>query len=127
MGNVMYAYITHPDTAPDINKPPIFEPLAGFQNGRQERTVKATREDLDRASIALDRRDYCVDFYLKFLQCRAQSFPRVTSGCHHEKHDYDQCEYEDFILRMKEYEREKRMKERSKRVSAKQAREELGD
>lgn len=57
--------------------------------------IVATREELDRANIPLDRRDYCVDFYLKFLRCRKEHFPRVNSGCHHEKHDYDNCEYEE--------------------------------
>ncbi|XP_076440356.1 NADH dehydrogenase [ubiquinone] 1 beta subcomplex subunit 7-like [Babylonia areolata] len=125
MGNVMYAYITHSDTAPDINKPPTFDPMLGFSNGRKERAIEATREELDRANVPLDRRDYCVDFYLKFLRCRAENFPRVASGCHHEKHEYDQCEYEDFVMRMKEYEREKRMKERAKRIM--EASEELED
>lgn len=127
MGNVMYAYITHPDTAPNYNKPPTFDPLVGFENGRKERAIQATREELDRANIPLDRRDYCVDYFLKFLRCREQKYPRVNSGCHHEKHEYDQCEYEDYVLRMKEYEREKRMKERAKRIAAKQATEELSD
>jgi len=123
----MYAYVSHPDTAPKWSEPPTFDPLAGFPDGRKERTVKATREDMDRANLPLERRDYCVDSYLTFLRCREQTFPRVVSGCHHEKHEYDQCQYEDFVMRMKEYEREKRMKERAKRIAARAAREELSD
>lgn len=38
MGNMMYAYVTHPDTAPDIKNPPTFNPLLGFPNGRKERS-----------------------------------------------------------------------------------------
>ncbi|PVD23549.1 hypothetical protein C0Q70_16821 [Pomacea canaliculata] len=116
MGNMMYAYVTHPDTAPDIKNPPTFNPLLGFPNGRKERTIEATREELDRAAVPLDKRDYCVDFYLKYLRCREQAFPFVKSSCHHEWHEYDVCQYEDFVLRMKEYEREKRLKERAKRI-----------
>jgi hypothetical protein len=38
MGNVWYAYVSHPDTAPDIKNPPTFDPLFGFENGRRERS-----------------------------------------------------------------------------------------
>ncbi|KAK7487512.1 hypothetical protein BaRGS_00021214 [Batillaria attramentaria] len=127
MGNVMYAYITHPDTAPDFTKPPTFDPHVGFPNGRKERTIQATREELDAAGVPLDRRDYCVDYFLKLLRCRDQNFPRTVSSCHHEKHDYEVCQYEDYVLRMKEYEREKRLKEREKRIQEMQENEELGD
>ncbi|XP_046555114.1 NADH dehydrogenase [ubiquinone] 1 beta subcomplex subunit 7-like [Haliotis rubra] len=127
MGNMMYAYVSHPDTAPNINKPPSFDPLLGFENGRKERTVKATREELDQARIPLEKRDYCVDDFMAFMKCRDSNFPFVLSKCSHERHVYEECEYQDFVLRMKEYEREKRLLERQKRIQQKDAAEELGD
>lgn len=127
MGNVVYAYITHPDTAPDFTKPPTFDSTVGFKYDRVERNVIATRAVLDRAGVPLERRDYCVDFFLKLLRCRDQHFPRTVSSCHEQKHDYEQCEYEDYVLRMKEYEREKRLKERAKRIAEKQSKEMLGE
>lgn len=38
MGNMWYAYVSHPDTAPDIKNPPTFDPLIGFPEGRVERS-----------------------------------------------------------------------------------------
>ena len=124
MGNMIYAYITNPDTAPNFKEPPTFDPMLGFPSGRKERTVKATQKELELIGIPLHKRDYCVDHYLKFLQCRQKNFLHMKN-CAHEWHEYDVCEYEDYVLRMKEYEREKRLKERTKKVESITNREEL--
>ncbi|XP_064607126.1 NADH dehydrogenase [ubiquinone] 1 beta subcomplex subunit 7-like [Liolophura sinensis] len=115
MGNTIYAHITHRDTAPNNFEPPTFDPLYGFPNGRKERVMVATQEELEAASVPLERRDYCAHHYLEFMRCRQKKFPWIA-GCKHEQHDYDNCQYNDYILRMKEYEREKRLKERAKRL-----------
>ncbi|CAG5121203.1 unnamed protein product [Candidula unifasciata] len=120
MGNMWYTYISHPDTAPNVRNPPTFDPLYGFPNGRKERTIKATREELDRANIPLARRDYCVDNWLEFLKCRQDYFPRVKNYCSHQLHQWEECQREDSILRIKEWEREKRLKERAKRKACRE-------
>uniref|UniRef100_A0A2C9KSY4 NADH dehydrogenase [ubiquinone] 1 beta subcomplex subunit 7 n=1 Tax=Biomphalaria glabrata TaxID=6526 RepID=A0A2C9KSY4_BIOGL len=127
MGNMWYAYVSHPDTAPDFNKPPTFDPLLGFPNGRKERCIKATREELDKANIPLSKRDYCVDYFLELIKCRQQHFPNTHAQCSHQFHAWEQCEKEDEVLRLKEYEREKRLKERSKRIACKESLETLAE
>ncbi|KAH9504136.1 hypothetical protein Btru_065088 [Bulinus truncatus] len=92
MGNMWYAYVSHPDTTPDYNKPPTFDPLIGFPNGRKERCVKATREELDKANIPLDKRDYCVDYFLALVKCRHDHYPRTQKHCSHELHAWETCE-----------------------------------
>lgn len=37
MGQMWTAYVTNPDTAPDLHKLPTFDPEYGFPDGRPER------------------------------------------------------------------------------------------
>ncbi|WAR23108.1 NDUB7-like protein [Mya arenaria] len=79
-------------------KGPTFDPMLGFPNGRKERVAPLTHEVMVDANIPLKYRDYCSDKYLDWLQCmREESFGRNT------------------VIRWKEYEREKRLRERRKR------------
>merc|ERR1711964_748224 len=103
-GHVVHAYL-HPDQAPDWTQPPTFNPNMGFENGRKPRVMVATQEELNQHNIPLDKRDYCAHHYINWMSCRKQVYP-FTGRCHHEKHVYDQCEFDDWVLRMKEYERE---------------------
>ncbi|KAJ8040932.1 NADH dehydrogenase [ubiquinone] 1 beta subcomplex subunit 7 [Holothuria leucospilota] len=115
MGHMWSAYVTHSDTAPDMNNIPTFDPLYGFPDGRKEREMIATQEEMNAAMLPLDRRDYCAHLYIKYLACKQENPLGVHIKCKHEKHEYDLCEYEDYVLRMKEYERERRLLERAKR------------
>jgi len=114
MGNVYATYIKSPDTMPDFRGEATFDPLYGFPRGRQERQMIATEAEMEDASLQAVDRDYCAHHLIDFLKCRKQKFPWVVS-CKHERHVYEQCQYEDYVLRMKEYEREKRLLERRKR------------
>ncbi|XP_077981537.1 NADH dehydrogenase [ubiquinone] 1 beta subcomplex subunit 7-like [Glandiceps talaboti] len=124
MGHMWSAYVSHPDTAPDLHKIPTFDPLYGFENGRKEREMKATQEEMDRAKIPLNQRDYCAHLLIDLMKCKRDNYPWFNE-CSHQKHVYDQCEYEDYVMRMKEYEREKRLLERVKRKKLKEEREAL--
>ncbi|CAL1546845.1 unnamed protein product [Lymnaea stagnalis] len=127
LGPMWYTYVSHPDTAPDYKNPPTFDPMLGFPNGRKEKTIKATREELDKANIPLDKRDYCVDYFLAFVKCRQEHFPRVSKYCSQQRHAWEHCENKDEIMRVKEWERERRLKERSKRIACKENREEMAE
>jgi NADH dehydrogenase (ubiquinone) 1 beta subcomplex subunit 7 len=113
MGNMYTAYISSPDTAPDIKAGPTFDPLYGFENGRKERHMKVTEEEMEAAGIEPEHRDYCAHFLIEFRKCRQEHFPWVVA-CKPQLHNWDNCQYEDFVLRMKEYERERRLLERAK-------------
>merc|ERR1712071_652017 len=64
----------------------------------------ATQEEMESAKIPIEFRDYCAGALLKYLGCRADEFPMVYK-CHHQKHNYMHCQFEDYVIRMKEFER----------------------
>ncbi|XP_068205823.1 NADH dehydrogenase [ubiquinone] 1 beta subcomplex subunit 7 isoform X1 [Palaemon carinicauda] len=124
MGTVFSHYISDPATIPDYTKEPTFDPLYGFGEGRKERVMIATKEEMDSAKIPLENRDYCAHILIKHMACRDKVWP-LTYKCAHEKHEYLNCQYDDYVLRMKEHERERRLLERAKRKAAKAALEQL--
>uniref|UniRef100_A0A1B0A087 NADH dehydrogenase [ubiquinone] 1 beta subcomplex subunit 7 n=1 Tax=Glossina pallidipes TaxID=7398 RepID=A0A1B0A087_GLOPL len=115
MGNA-YHRAVHPDTFPGPNFEPTFDPLLGAP-GRKVRVSNVTKEEMVSAKLPLEDRDYCADVLLKYRACRTRVFPFLYK-CHHERHEYMTCEYEDYVLRMKEFERERRLLERQKRINA---------
>lgn len=101
----------------------------------------ATKEQMVSAKLPLQDRDYCAHKLLEFRGCRADVFPFVYK-CSHERHAYLTCEYEEYVvlifiininrlltffiltifsyvLRMKEFERERRLRERQARLDKK--------
>lgn len=46
------------------------------------------------AKVPPEKRDYCVDLYMKFLICKRKNFPWVYK-CKHEVHDYHDCQYDE--------------------------------
>lgn len=122
MGNG-WALYSDPEGTPHPMKEPSFDPLYGFANGRKERVMIATVEEMESAKLPLADRDFCAHLLLKYRACRADKAPWLWR-CGHEKHEYLQCEYEDYILRMKEYERERRLLQRKKRIEARAQHEE---
>ncbi|XP_013784584.1 NADH dehydrogenase [ubiquinone] 1 beta subcomplex subunit 7-like [Limulus polyphemus] len=124
MGQVFSANFMAEKTKPDHKNNPTFDPLYGFPNGRKERVMIATEEQMESAKLPLENRDYCAHLLLKHFACRADQFPFVYK-CAHEKHQYLDCQHEDYILRMKEYEREKRLLAREAKKRSKQQVEEL--
>ncbi|XP_023224661.1 NADH dehydrogenase [ubiquinone] 1 beta subcomplex subunit 7-like [Centruroides sculpturatus] len=111
---------------PNVREEPTFDSLMGFPNGRKERVMIATEEELKSAKIPLEDRDYCAHLLLKYRACRRDQFPFLYR-CGHEKHEYEYCEHEDFILRMKEYEREKRLLARAAKKRAKEEKEMMNE
>ncbi|XP_076353574.1 NADH dehydrogenase (ubiquinone) B18 subunit [Tachypleus tridentatus] len=124
MGQVFSANFMAEKPKPDYKNEPTFDPLYGFPNGRKERVMIATQEEMESAKLPLEDRDYCAHLLLKHLACRVDQFPFVFR-CAHEKHQYLDCQHEDYVLRMKEYEREKRLLAREANKRAKQQLEEM--
>lgn len=87
----------------------------GFVYKRKRREYKACELHLYSARIPPKYRDYCVDELLEYQTCRYEKWPFVFN-CHHEKHAYLNCEQKDYVLRMKEFERERRLRERELRL-----------
>lgn len=54
----------------------------------------ATPEQMESAKLEVADRDYCAHLLISYNACRKEVWPWVYQ-CHHEKHEYQQCEYEE--------------------------------
>lgn len=98
---------------------PTFKHDVGFNYKRKLREYDVCELHLYSARIPPKYRDYCVDRLLEYQSCRYVNFPFVFK-CHHEKHSYLNCEQQDYVLRMREFERERRLREREIRVKSRE-------
>lgn len=104
-----FNFYFHPEVTPGPDEEPTFDPMLGFPNGRKQREMKISEDELKAAKIPLKNRDYCAHLLMAFRVCRKDNFPFVVN-CEHEKHAYLNCKYDDYIIRAKEYERERRLR-----------------
>uniref|UniRef100_A0A3P8R3P3 NADH dehydrogenase [ubiquinone] 1 beta subcomplex subunit 7 n=1 Tax=Astatotilapia calliptera TaxID=8154 RepID=A0A3P8R3P3_ASTCA len=88
---------------------------SALQKGRRE--MIATQEQMNLAQLPVEQRDYCAHYLLKLMKCKRDNWPNFLA-CKHERHDWDYCEHQDYVMRMKEYERERRLQLRKKRIEA---------
>merc|ERR550539_1074903 len=103
---------------------PTFDPMFGFENGRKERVMVATKEEMDAANLAYSERGFCAHYKIELKSCYEREKP-LDYRCSHEKHAYLNCQYEDYIIRAKEFERERRLRMRQQRIAKAMADEEL--
>ncbi|XP_002740163.1 NADH dehydrogenase [ubiquinone] 1 beta subcomplex subunit 7-like [Saccoglossus kowalevskii] len=94
MGHMWSAYVTQPSISPDLNNIPTFDPMYGFPNGRKERVMVATQEEMDKAKLSLHQRDYCAHLLMDLMKCDRDNFP-WRNECKHQRHEYEHCEYEE--------------------------------
>ncbi|XP_034191117.1 NADH dehydrogenase (ubiquinone) B18 subunit [Osmia lignaria lignaria] len=113
MGNTIYTW-AHPGPYPDTDGTPTFDPLLGFPHGRKKRVMKVTEQELMAAKVPMRLRDYCAHHYLEYMECMGVHFPFFLN-CEKYYHKHMHCEYEDYVLRLKEYERERRLLVRHKK------------
>ncbi|KAI1884325.1 hypothetical protein AGOR_G00225260 [Albula goreensis] len=117
--HLVKSYVTNTDTEPDPKKPPTFDPMLGFDE-RKEREMVATQDQMELARLPVVQRDYCAHHLLKLMKCKRDNWPNFLA-CKHERHDWDYCQHHDYIMRMKEFERERRLLMRKKRIEEAQA------
>lgn len=114
--HLVRSYITESDVTPDPRKPSEYDPNLGFGE-RKERVMLASQEQMNQAMLPVEQRDYCAHHLIKLMKCKRDNFPNFLA-CKHERHDWDYCEHLDYVMRMKEYERERRLNLRKKRIEA---------
>jgi len=103
----------------DATKESQFDPSFGFEGKeRVPRVMVATEAEMVSAKVPHMFRDYCAHLYIAYQGCKKQKAP-FFYRCHHEKHEYETCEMEDYVIRMKEFEREERLLKRKQRIEAK--------
>ncbi|XP_040846904.1 NADH dehydrogenase [ubiquinone] 1 beta subcomplex subunit 7 [Ochotona curzoniae] len=112
-------YAGDPCAEPDPLRMPTFPPDYGFPE-RKEREMVATQQQMSDAQLTLEQRDYCAHYLIRLLKCKRDSFPNFLA-CKHEQHDWDYCEHLDYVKRMKEFERERRLLQRKKRREQREA------
>ncbi|KAK0425458.1 hypothetical protein QR680_009212 [Steinernema hermaphroditum] len=112
--------VLEPETAPRIDRPPTFDPLYGFPNGRKPREMKVSMKDMDEWNLKPGQRDYCAHLLIPLMRCQKKYAPFAGHMCDADRHNWDRCEYDDYIMRIKEYERERRLLQRMKRKADKQ-------
>ncbi|XP_017375764.1 NADH dehydrogenase [ubiquinone] 1 beta subcomplex subunit 7 [Cebus imitator] len=114
-------YLGDASTEPDPLNLPTFPPDYGFPE-RKEREMVATQQQMMDAQLRLQLRDYCAHYLIRLLKCKRDNFPNILA-CKHERHDWEYCEHQDYVMRMKEYERERRLLLRKQRREKKAAAE----
>uniref|UniRef100_A0A914I9Y8 NADH dehydrogenase [ubiquinone] 1 beta subcomplex subunit 7 n=1 Tax=Globodera rostochiensis TaxID=31243 RepID=A0A914I9Y8_GLORO len=102
----------HPESAPRIDRPPTFDPLYGFPKGRKPREMQISWEELEALKFPIGARDYCAHKAVAWRKCCWDKAPFATHYCHGARHAYALCQYDDYLQRMKEFEREKRLLQR---------------
>merc|ERR1719193_2398542 len=51
-----------------------------------------------KAMIPLKYRDYCAHHFITYQKCRRSAGPFDVTKCDPEKHEWEHCQYEDFIM-----------------------------
>jgi len=104
-------------TTPLQDSAPTFDPLLGFPNGRVARVLNATQEEMEAVQLSPGHKNYCADLAIKAKVCHYESWP-FGFKCNHIRHEVEHCMRDDYTLRMKEYERERRLRQRAQRIAA---------
>ncbi|KAM8793857.1 NADH dehydrogenase [ubiquinone] 1 beta subcomplex subunit 7 [Eudromia elegans] len=104
---------------PDPLRMPSFPPREGLPE-RRPRAMVASAAQLAAARLPLEQRDFCAHRLLRLLRCHRDGFPG-TPRCHRERHAWDACQHHDYVMRMKEFERERRLLQRRRRLRERQA------
>merc|ERR1712080_257522 len=113
-----------PGINPGPQATPTFDPMFGFEGGRKERVMVATEEEMTAANLRPWEKDFCAHKLIEYKTCRNRE-GAMLYRCHHEKHDWLHCQYEDYIIRAKEFERERRLRMRQQRIGKSMNDEEL--
>ncbi|XP_065521043.1 NADH dehydrogenase [ubiquinone] 1 beta subcomplex subunit 7 isoform X1 [Lathamus discolor] len=77
-------------------------------------SMVASPEVLAAARLPLEQRDFCAHHLVKLLRCKRDAFPEPWR-CRDLQHHWEACQHRDYVMRMKEFERERRLLQRQKR------------
>ncbi|EGG22361.1 hypothetical protein DFA_04479 [Cavenderia fasciculata] len=65
------------------------------------RVMIATSEELEANAIPLNFRDYCAHLLIPLNNCRVKE-SYAPWKCSDERHAYEKCQYDEYLLRMKQ-------------------------
>ncbi|KAM6289216.1 NADH dehydrogenase [ubiquinone] 1 beta subcomplex subunit 7 [Aegotheles albertisi] len=112
-------YLGDAEAEPDPLTMPTFPAQLGLP-GRAPRAMVASAEQLAQGRVPLEQRDFCAHHLLRLLRCHRDAFP-LPWHCQPLRHAWDTCQHHDYVMRMKEFERERRLLQRQKRLRQRQA------
>jgi len=108
MSDLYRAATDPPGVSPGPNAKISYDPLEGFPEGRKERVMVATKEQMDAWNIPMMKRDHCAHHFIDFKKCVNEKWP-LANRCFRELHIWEHCKHDDDVIRMKEYERQRRL------------------
>ena len=79
---------------PNDLEPPKFDPMLGFDEGRQERVSRLTEEQMANAKIPPRFRDYCAGEFAEYKKCKYYEFP-FLGRCKPYLHVWEECQYQE--------------------------------
>lgn len=104
------------DDEPDTFTPIKYHPQFGFDGKREKRQIPLSMEEMDSASMESEARNHCASIQLEYRSCIRSNRPWWfrCKGLDHELHD---CFVQELVHDMKEFEREKRLNRRERRIN----------
>lgn len=66
-----------------------------------KREMKVTEEELAEAKVPVNLRDYCAHLFIPLVKCRKDNY-YLPWKCTKEKHEWDECEFQDYIDRVRQ-------------------------
>ncbi|KAM6389900.1 NADH dehydrogenase [ubiquinone] 1 beta subcomplex subunit 7 [Rhynochetos jubatus] len=112
-------YLGDAETEPDPLRLPTFPAELGLPR-RAPRAMVASAEQLAGGRVPLEQRDFCAHHLLRLLRCHRDAFPAPWE-CQPLRHAWDACQHRDYVMRMKEFERERRLLQRQQRLRQREA------
>ncbi|KAJ1927274.1 NADH dehydrogenase 1 beta subcomplex subunit 7 ndufb7 [Tieghemiomyces parasiticus] len=73
----------------------------------QEPEMKMTQQQMMEYRVPLEVRDYCAHLTIPLNRCRRDNY-FLPWTCKHEKHEYELCQYSDFVRRINMHKAKKR-------------------
>ncbi|KAI7869370.1 NADH-ubiquinone oxidoreductase B18 subunit family protein [Spinellus fusiger] len=61
--------------------------------------MKVSQEEMKKARIPLEYRDYCAHLLIPLNKCRGETF-YLPWKCENERHIFEKCQYDDYKRRM---------------------------
>ncbi|GAM24616.1 hypothetical protein SAMD00019534_077910, partial [Acytostelium subglobosum LB1] len=81
------------------------------------RIMIATQEEMEINNIPLNFRDYCAHLLIPLNKCRVKEY-YLPWQCGDERHAYEKCQYDEYLLRMNKKQILDHEKEQKKKAAA---------
>lgn len=102
---------------PDGHAPIKYDPQFGFDKPREERKMIATKQEMDSCNLENGVRDFCAHYQIQWRSCIKSNLPLLYK-CKGLRKELEHCYWEEKIHDMKEFEREKRLNARERKLAA---------